>query len=53
MDPVAKFIIVPLIALVGIYVVGSAAYALFGVPALALFAAVGGVAFLAKFYKRS
>ncbi len=48
---VLKYIIVPLVAVIGIYIVGSTIYELFGIPAVALFSAVGGAAFIAKFYK--
>ena len=48
---VLKYLIVPLVAVIGVYVVGSAIYQLFGVPAIVLFSAVGGVAFFAKFFK--
>jgi len=48
---VLKYIIIPLIAVFGVYAVGSAIYQLFGVPAIALFAAVGSVWFFAKFYQ--
>jgi hypothetical protein len=47
---VLKYIVVPLIAVIGVYVVGTTIYQLFGVPAIVLFGAVGGVAFYAKFY---
>jgi hypothetical protein len=51
-EAVLKYIIVPLIAVIGVYVVGSTIYQLFGVPAIVLFCAVGGIAFFAKFYKQ-
>ena len=50
-EVVLKYVLIPLVALIGIYVVGSTVYQLFGVPAIALFGAVGGVAFFAKFFK--
>ena len=48
---VLKYVVVPLVAVIGVYVVGSAIYQLFGVPAIVLFGAVGGVWFFAKFYR--
>ena len=51
MPEVAKYIIVPLVAVIGVYVVGTTIYQLFGVPAIILFGAVGGVAFFAKFFR--
>lgn len=50
-EVVFKYVVIPLVAVIGVYVVGSTIYQLFGVPAIALFAAVGGVAFFAKFFK--
>ena len=50
-EAVLKYIVVPLVAVIGVYVVGSAIYQLFGVPAIVLFGAVGGVAFFAKFFR--
>jgi hypothetical protein len=47
----SKYIWIPLVAVIGIYIVGSVINELFGIPATALFVAVGGVAFIAKFYK--
>jgi hypothetical protein len=44
-EAVLKYIVVPLVAVVGVYVVGSVIYQLFGVPAIILFCAVGGVGF--------
>ena len=48
-EAVLKYIVVPLVAVIGVYIVGSAIYQLFGVPAIVLFGAVGGVTFYAKF----
>lgn len=50
-EAVLKYLIVPLVAVIGVYVVGTTIYQLFGVPAIVLFGAVGGVAFFAKFYR--
>ncbi len=50
-EAVLKYVVVPLVAVIGVYVVGSTIYQLFGVPAIVLFGAVGGVAFFAKFFK--
>jgi hypothetical protein len=50
-EAVLKYVIVPLVAVIGVYVVGSVIYALFGIPAVLLFGAVGGIAFVAAFYK--
>jgi hypothetical protein len=50
-EAVLKYVVVPLIAVLGVYVVGSTIYQLFGIPAIVLFGAVGGVAFFAKFFK--
>lgn len=49
-EVVFKYIVVPLVAVIGVYIVGSTIYQLFGVPAIMLFCAVGGVAFYAKFF---
>jgi hypothetical protein len=46
-----KYVVIPLLAVMGIYVVGSTIYQLFGIPAIVLFGAVGGVTFIAKFFK--
>jgi len=51
MDPISKYIMVPLVALLGIFIVGTVMDELFGIAAIVLFGAVGGVAFLARFYK--
>lgn len=51
-EAVLKYIVVPLVAVIGVYVVGSTIYQLFGVPAIVLFGAVGGVAFFAKLFSR-
>lgn len=50
-NAILKFLAIPTIAVIGIYVVGTIIYQLFGVPAIVLFGAVGGVAFVAKFFK--
>jgi len=50
-DAVVKYVIVPLVAVIGVFVVGTTIYELFGVPAIVLFGAVGGIAFFAKFFK--
>ena len=49
-EAVLKYIVVPFVAVIGVYIVGSTIYQLFGVPAIILFCAVGGVAFYAKFF---
>jgi len=49
---VSKYLLVPLIAVVGVYFVGTVIYELFGIPAIVLFGAIGGIAFFAKFYTR-
>ncbi len=51
-EAILKYIVVPIVAVIGVFVVGTIIFQLFGVPAIALFGAVGGVAFFAKFYKR-
>ena len=51
-EAVLKYIVVPLVTVIGVYVVGSTIYQLFGVPAIVLFGAVGGVAFFAKLFSR-
>ena len=51
-EAILKYIVVPLMAAIGVFVVGTVIYQLFGVPAIALFGAVGGVAFFARFFKR-
>ena len=50
-EAVLKYIVVPFLAVIGVYVVGTTIFQLFGVPAMVLFTAVGGIAFFAKFYK--
>lgn len=50
-EAVLKYLVIPLVAVIGVYVVGTTIYQLFGVPAIALFVAVGGVVFFAKFFK--
>jgi hypothetical protein len=50
-EAVLKHIVVPLVAVIGVYVVGSTIYQLLGVPAVVLFGAIGGVAFFAKFFR--
>ena len=49
-EAVLRYIVVPFVAVIGVYIVGSTIYQLFGVPAIVLFCAVGGVAFYAKFF---
>jgi cytochrome c-type biogenesis protein CcmH/NrfG len=51
-EAVLKYLVVPFIAVLGVYVVGTTIYQLFGVPAIVLFGAVGGIAFFAKFFRR-
>jgi len=51
-EAVLKYVVIPLVVVIGIYVVGSTIYQLFGIPAIVLFGAVGSVPFIAKFYKR-
>ncbi len=48
---ILKYIKRPFIAVIGVYFVGSAIYACFGIPAIVLLSAVGGVAFFAKMFK--
>ena len=48
---ILKYIVIPLIAVLGVYIAGSAIYTLFGVPAIILFSAVGGVTLFAKMFK--
>ena len=50
-----KYIVTPLFAAIGIYIVGSFIADAFGIAGavLALFAAVGGFYFFAKFFKGS
>jgi hypothetical protein len=50
---ISKYIVVPLIAVLGIFVVGSFIEALFGIvgAAFALFIAVGGIIYFAKFFR--
>lgn len=52
-EAVLKYIIRPLIAVVGIYIVGSFIAAAIGIAGavIALFIAVGGIYFVAQFYK--
>jgi hypothetical protein len=50
-DAVLKYIVTPFIAVLGVYIVGTAIYSFFGVPATVLFGAVGGVTFFAKMFK--
>ena len=51
-EAILKYIGVPFVAVIGVYIVGSTIYQLFGVPAIVLFCAVGGVTFYAKFFSR-
>ena len=46
---VQKYLVIPLVAVIGVYVVGTVTYELFGVPAIVLFSAVGGTAFFVRF----
>jgi hypothetical protein len=50
---VAKFIYTPMVAVIGICIVGTLLQDLIGVPmgVTALFSAVGGIVYIAKFYK--
>jgi len=50
---ITKFIIIPLVAIIGIYIVGEFIEALFGIPEAAkiLFWAVGGIGFFALYFK--
>jgi hypothetical protein len=52
MDAIDKYIKVPFIAVVGIYVVGFTIENLFHIPQAAamLFSAVGGICFVARLY---
>lgn len=50
-EAVLKYVVVPLIAAIGVYVVGTTIFQLFGVPAIVLFGAVGGIVFFAKFFR--
>ena len=49
---VQKYLMIPLVAVIGLYFVGTVVHELFGVPAIVLFGAVGGTAFFARFYNR-
>ena len=40
-EVIKKYIVTPFIAVIGVYVVGSAIYACFGIPAIVLLSAVG------------
>jgi positive regulator of sigma E activity len=51
-EAVLMYLVVPFIAVLGVHVVGTTIYQLFGVPAIVLFGAVGGIAFFAKFFRR-
>jgi hypothetical protein len=50
---VAKFIYTPMVAVIGIYIVGTLLQNLIGIPmaVTALFSAVGGIVYIANFYK--
>jgi hypothetical protein len=52
---IRKYIWTPIIAVIGIFVVGTLITDLIGVAnaVMLLFAAVGGIAFFAAFYKKS
>lgn len=50
---VQKFIVVPAVAVLGLYVVGQLLAALFGVPAWLLFGAAGGVGAVAWYFRRN
>ncbi len=52
-EVIMKYIVTPLVAVVGIYVVGSFIAQALGITGavLTLFAAVGGFVFVAKFFK--
>jgi len=56
-DPVARavqrFVILPIVLIVGIYIVGSFVEALFGISAAAtrIFLGIGGIGFLVYYYR--
>jgi hypothetical protein len=52
-DIMIKFIVVPLFAVLGIYIVGTLIEDLFGIPEAAkvLFWAVGGISFFALYFR--
>ncbi len=52
-DLIVKFIVVPMLAVIGIYIVGEMIQALFGIPEAGkvLFWAVGGIGFFAVYFK--
>jgi hypothetical protein len=52
-DIIFKFIIIPVFAILGIYIVGELISELFGVPEAAkiLFWAIGGIGFFAFYFK--
>jgi len=47
---VHRYLLKPFVAVVGVYFAGTVIDELFGVPAIVLFGAVGGIAFFARFY---
>ena len=50
---VTKFIVIPVLAVLGIYIVGQLIEDLFGIPEAAkvLFWAIGGISFFALYFK--
>lgn len=52
-DVIMKFIIIPMFAVIGIYIVGEMIQDLFGIPEAGklLFWAVGGIGFFAVYFK--
>jgi hypothetical protein len=52
MDAIEKYLVVPFIAVIGIYIVGVTIESLFHIPQAAamLFSAVGGICFVARLY---
>jgi len=50
-EAILKYMVIPIVAVTGIYIVGSIIYDLFGIPAILFFMAVGGVPFVAKFFR--
>jgi hypothetical protein len=51
-DSVSKYILIPLVAVLGLFIVGTVINQLLGIAAIVLFGAVGGVVFVSKFYHR-
>ena len=52
-DPIQRFIAIPIVIVIGIFVVGAIVEELFGIPAAParIFAGVGGIGFLVYYYR--